>query len=168
MIFVVKGIIIAGFATVGKTFISNKYKNVIDLESSYYKYDYSDYKNVNYEKLKGTKNRNENKEWPNNYYKAIKKAQNKYDIIFVQLHPIHLNYFNNNNIEYYIIYPSLNSWEWVKQRSINRANNEKWLTRLKEVFEQYYEISKNSKCKKIFIVNEQISLEDILKENKFI
>ncbi|MEI3507754.1 MAG: hypothetical protein V8R01_01235 [Bacilli bacterium] len=163
-----KGIIIAGFATVGKTFLSKKYKNIIDFKSSPYKYDYSSYENIDYEKLKGTSGRKENKEWPYNYYNVIKEKQNYYDIVFVQLNLQHLEYFDNNNIEYYIAYPALDSWEWVKQRSINRGNNEKWIKRLEEVFEEYYIASKKSKCKEIFIVNEQTSLEDILKKKEFI
>ena len=163
-----KGIIIAGFATIGKTFLSKKHENIIDLESSRFKYDYSNYDNIDYEKLKGTSSRVPNKDWPYNYYKAIKEAQKQFDVIFVQLSPIHLKYFDENNIEYYIVYPSLDSWELVKQRSIARGNNEKWIIRLKEVFEEYYIVSKNSKCKKMFLVSEQTSLESVLKENKFI
>ena len=34
-----KGIIIAAFATCGKTYLGKKYSNVIDLESSNYKFD---------------------------------------------------------------------------------------------------------------------------------
>ena len=163
-----KGIIIAGFATVGKTYLSKKYKNILDLESSIYKYDYTGYENIDYEKLKGTLGRKENKEWPYNYYKAIEEEQKNYNIIFVQLNLQHLEYFDRNNIEYYIVYPSLDSWEWVKQRSIERGNNKRGLHRLKNVFEEYYIASKKSKCKELFIVNEKTSLEDILKEKKFI
>ena len=163
-----KGVIIAGFATIGKTFLSKKYPNIIDLESSCYKYDYSDYQDIDHEKLKGTVGRKENKDWPYNYYKAMKEAQNKYDVVFVQLNAKHLEYFDKNTLEYYIVYPSLDSWQWVKQRSIKRGNNEEWLKRLKDVFEKYYILSEKSNCKKMFIVNEQISLENILKENKFI
>lgn len=163
-----KGIIIAGFATVGKTYLSKKYKNILDLESSIYKYDYTGYEDIDYEKLKGTLGRKENKEWPYNYYKAIEEEQKNYNIIFVQLNLQHLEYFDRNNIEYYIVYPSLDSWEWVKQRSIERGNNKRWLNRLKNVFEEYYIASKRSKCKELFIVNEKTSLEDILKEKKFI
>lgn len=163
-----KGVIIAGFATIGKTYISKRYTNILDLESSSYKYDYSSYENIDYEKLKGTSGRKENNEWPSNYYNAIKEAQNKYDVVLVQLNKMHLEYFDKHNIEYYVVYPSLDSWEWVKQRSINRGNNDKWLSRLEEVFEEYYIASKNSNCKEMFIVSENTSLEDILKENKFI
>jgi len=98
----------------------------------------------------------------------MKEAQGNYKVIFVPLNAQHLAYFDKNNIEYYITYPSLDSWEWVKQRSIDRGNNEKWLNRIEEVFEEYYVLSKKSKCKKMFIVNEKTSLEEILKENKFI
>lgn len=163
-----KGIIIAGFATIGKTFISKKYNNIIDLESSSYKYDYSEYQNIDYEKLKGDTHRKLNENWPTNYYETILEVQQVYDIVFVQLHPIHLKYFDENNIEYYIVYPSLDSWEWVKQRSKKRENSEKWLARLEEVFEEYFEVSKNSKCKEIFLVNEKMSLEKVLKDNEFI
>ena len=162
------GIIIAGFAGIGKTFLSEKYPNIIDLESSCYKYDYSEYKNIDIEKFKSIVGRKENKEWPYNYYKAIEEAKSKYDVIFVKLDNRRIEYFEKNNIEYYIVYPSLNSWEWIKQRSISRGNNEKFIKRLKEVFKKYYILSQKSKCKKMFIVNEEISLEDVLKENKFI
>lgn len=160
-----KGIIIAGFATIGKTFLSKKYENILDLESSCYKYDYSKYKEEDYEKLKGTSGRKQNKDWPYNYYSAIVESQKKYDIVFVQLNQQHIEYFDKNDIEYYIVYPSLDSWEWVKKRSVNRGNNEKWLNRLKEIFEEYYILSKKSKCKKMFIVDEENSLENVLNKN---
>lgn len=35
-----KAVIISGFGGVGKTTLAKKYKNVIDLESSPFKYDY--------------------------------------------------------------------------------------------------------------------------------
>lgn len=46
------GIIIAGFATCGKSFLGRKYSKVIDLESSYYKHN--NIKNVSIEARKGT------------------------------------------------------------------------------------------------------------------
>lgn len=41
-----KGIIIAGFATCGKSFLGKKYDNVVDLESSNYKYNNTNIKNI--------------------------------------------------------------------------------------------------------------------------
>ena len=54
-----------------------KYKNVIDIESSLYKWDYSEVANSNLEKLKGMENRKRNSNFPKNYIEAIKKSQNK-------------------------------------------------------------------------------------------
>lgn len=76
--------IIAGFAGIGKTTLANKYKNVIDLESSYYKWDNTGITNISIEKSKGMKNRIKNPNWPQNYYDAIKEASKKYDIVLVQ------------------------------------------------------------------------------------
>ena len=41
-----KGIILSAFATCGKTYLGKKYKNVIDLESSNYKFYNSDFANI--------------------------------------------------------------------------------------------------------------------------
>lgn len=50
-----KGIIIAGFATCGKSFLGKKYSNVIDLESSNFKHSNVGFKNIPVEKRKGIK-----------------------------------------------------------------------------------------------------------------
>lgn len=75
-----KGIVIATFVTCGKTYLTKKYKNVIDLESSNYKFDNSELINIPKEERNGTV-RKINKDWPENYYKAI----GSYDIVLVQL-----------------------------------------------------------------------------------
>jgi len=162
------GIIIAGFATVGKTYLASKYNNIIDMESGNFKYDYTGYENIPYEQRKGMPDRKLNVEWPTNYYKAIEDAKSKYDVIFVQLHPLHLDYFDKNNIEYYIAYPSLDEWDYVEQKCINRGNNSEWIKRLKNVFEDYYEVSKKSNSKEILVVSKEKSLEEILKDMNYI
>lgn len=96
-----QGIIIAGFATCGKSVLGKKYNNVIDLESSNYKHINTNIKNLSSEERKGTK-REINKEWPDNYYKAISEAVKKYDVVLVQLKPEHFDYFDKNNIKYSI------------------------------------------------------------------
>ena len=75
----INGIIIAGFATCGKSVLGKKYSNVIDLESSNYKHNNTNIKNIPIEARKGTK-REISKEWPDNYYNAISEAIKKYDI----------------------------------------------------------------------------------------
>lgn len=65
-------IIIAGFATCGKSVLGRKYRNVIELESSSYRHKIFD-TDLTVEQRKGTK-REINDEWPQNYYKAIDEA----------------------------------------------------------------------------------------------
>lgn len=157
-------IIIAGFATCGKSVLGRKYKNVIDLESSLYKYKTID-ENLTAEQRKGTK-REINDEWPQNYYNAIEEAIKKYDIVLVQLKPEHLNYFDENGINYSIAYPNMNNWGEVEKRCIERGNNEDFIIRLKRVFKPYYYDSLKRKYEKMYILNNTETLEDLLiKEN---
>lgn len=160
-----RGIIIAGFATCGKSVLGKKYSNVIDLESTNYKYNNINIKNVSIEARKGTQNREINKEWPNNYYKAISEAVKKYDLVLVQLKPEHFDYFDKNNIKYSIAYPNINNWEDVMKKCINRGNNEKFIRRLKEVFIPFYEDSLQRNYENLYIINKNETLESVLIKN---
>ena len=157
-------IIIAGFATCGKSVLGRKYRNVIDLESSSYKYKVFD-TDLTFEQRKGTK-REKNDKWPQNYYNAINEACKKYDVVLVQLTPEHFNYFDKNNIKYSIAYPNLDNWNEVERRCIERGNNEGFIIRLKQVFKPYYEDSLKRKCEKMYILNNKETLEDcLIKDN---
>ena len=156
--------IIAGFATCGKSVLGKKYSNVLDLESSNYKHNNAEIENVPVEMRKGTKIEI-NKAWPDNYYKAINEAVKKYDVILVQLKPEHLDYFDKNNIKYSIAYPNINNWEEVKKRCINRGNNENFINRLKDVFIPYYEDALQRNYENLYIINENETLESVLIEN---
>lgn len=155
-----KGIIIAGFATVGKSILGKKYKNVIDLESTSYKHINMN-ENISVEKRKGTK-RDINPMWPQNYYDAIIKASNEYDIVLVQLKPEHFDYFDKHNIKYSIAYPNINNWDEIEKRCIKRDNNEKFIIRLKEVLIPYYEDAIKRNYEYFFTLNGNETLEDIL------
>ncbi len=159
-----KGIIISAFATCGKTYLGNKYKNVIDLESSNYKFDNSELINISPEERKGT-SRKLNPNWPNNYYDAIIKATDQYDVVLVQLKPEHFDYFDKHNIKYSIAYPNLNNFDEIKRRCIKRNNNEDFIFRLREVFEPYYEDSIKRNYEKFYILNDNMTLEDCLLED---
>lgn len=159
-----KGIIIAGFATCGKSILGKKYSNVIDLESSNYKYDNTNFENVPIEKRKGTR-RKINQEWPNNYYQAINEAVKKYDVVLVQLTPKHFDYFDKNNVKYSIAYPNINDWEEVEKKCIDRGNNDKFIARLKEVFVPYYKDCLNRKYIRLYIINKDETLESVLIKN---
>ena len=156
------GIIIAGFATCGKSILGKKYSNVLDLESSPFKNIMRT--DLSVEEQKGTK-REINPLWPQNYYDAIMNAVKKYDVVLVQLKPEHFDYFDRNNIKYSIAYPNINNWEEVEKRCIIRGNNDAFIKRLKEVFIPYYEDAIKRNYDKLYILNDKETLEDILIEN---
>lgn len=156
------GIIISGFATCGKSILGQKYKNVIDLESSPFKNIMRT--DLSVEEQKGTK-RDTNPLWPQNYYDAIRDAVKKYDIVLVQLKPEHFDYFDKHNIKYSIAYPNINNWEEVEKRCIERGNNEGFIKRLKEVFIPYYEDAIKRNYAELYILNGNETLEDVLKKN---
>ena len=104
-----KGIIVAGFGAIGKTTLGNKYDNIIDLESGYYRWDNTGFESIPYEKRKGKKDRPMNKDWPSNYYKAILEVAQKYDVVLTSMHWHLLDFFEQNNIEYYLAYPTFDS-----------------------------------------------------------
>lgn len=159
------GIIIAGFATCGKSILGKKYSNVLDLESSPFKHIMRT--DLSLEEQKGTK-RELNPMWPQNYYDAIVEAIKQYDVVLVQLKPEHFDYFDKHNIKYSIAYPNINNWEEVERRCITRGNNENFIRGLKQVFIPYYEDSIKRNYDKLYILNGNETLEDILKKDGII
>ena len=77
------GIVISAFAGLGKTTVGKKYKNICDLATSKYRYDFSNVNEKDIEKLKENKNNKIDSEWPNNYLKALRKAIRDYNIVLV-------------------------------------------------------------------------------------
>lgn len=159
-----KGIIIAGFATCGKSFLGKKYSNVIDLESSNYKHINANFEEIPIEARKGTK-RELNNKWPSNYYHAIREAVKKYDVVLVQLKPEHFDYFDKNNIKYSIAYPNISNFENVKRKCIKRGNNDEFIRKLSKVFIPFYEDCLKRNYEKLYIINEDETLESVLIKN---
>ena len=146
-----KKLIIAGFAGIGKTYLANKYKNVIDLESSKFVYDYSNMSQIDYEKLKGTKNRTLNKEFPQNYIDAIRSSIEKFDVILIWLKLEMLPLYEENSIDYIICYPSEEAFKEYKIRYIQRGNNEAWINHVTEAHTKYINALRENKHPKIVL-----------------
>ena len=75
-----KGEIISGFAGIGKTTLSRKNQDIIDLESSDFKWRYYDNETANMDKenRKGVENKEINPDWPKNYLEAIVEKVQEY------------------------------------------------------------------------------------------
>ena len=125
------GILIAGFGAIGKTAVSKKYNNVMDLESSSFKYIIDDeLKKLNPEERKGLKSRKLNKEFPNNYYNEIMKDLEVYEIVLISMHNEIIDLLEENNINYYVVYPEENMIEEILERCKNRGNKDDFLKML--------------------------------------
>lgn len=160
-------LVIAGFAGIGKTILAEKYENVIDLESSPFRWDYSNVAKQDYEKMKGKPNRIPNKNFPQNYFDAIINAQKKYDIICIWLQFQHIIPFcENNNIDFLFCYPSKEAFEDYKKRYLERGNDINWINNVCNYYYRIYDKLESFKCPKI-ILNKNETLEDYLLTHDF-
>ena len=156
------GIVIAGFAGVGKTTLAKKYSNVIDIESSPYKYDYSTYDNIDYEGFKGKKDRIKNINFPQNYINAINQAKQKYDIVLIWLCDEAIDLYNKFGINFVVCYPNVDAFEGYKQRYISRGNSQTWIDNVVNYYNEFFvKKLEKSNYKKIILEKDE-NLEDKL------
>lgn len=154
------GMVIAGFAGIGKTTLAKKYKNVIDIESSLYKWDNSGLEDVPVEARKGMK-RNENKEWPLNYINEIKDKIEKYDIVLVWIKSDALELYEKYNIKYTLCYPEEKALPLYIQRYRTRGNSEEYINKVINSFEKTKKQFDEKNVDKI-ILKANETLEDYL------
>ncbi len=161
-----KGIVIAGFAGIWKTTLAKKYSNVMDVESTPYKYDYSGLDSYDPEKVKGKEWRILNKDFPMNYIQAVKKAQEEYDIVLVWIHPEEaLPYYDKYWIDYYLCFPTKDALGEYEKRFRERGNNETYIDKVISSFTHRYQQFIENPHKKIELSKWE-TLEDALLKMK--
>lgn len=159
------GRLIAGFGGIGKTTLAKKYDNVLDLESSNFKYILDEELNkLNVEERKGLKTRKLNKDFPSNYYNAIIESLEKYDLVLISMHNEIVKLLRENKIDYIVVYPKEDMLDEIMQRFIDRGNTKEFLSGVKDAYYRLYP----DKNDKVIWLNNGEYLEDILKENNMI
>jgi adenylate kinase family enzyme len=135
------GIIISGFAGIGKTTLQKNNSNVIDLESSDFKWIYQNSENesMDKEKRKGVSNRIQNPLWPLNYVNEIIKKASEYDIVLISQDLDMRNCLRNHGCMYYVCFPRKECKQEYLERYKNRGNNEKFISIVNENFENWIE-----------------------------
>lgn len=133
------GILIGGFKAIGKSTLAKKYSNVIDLESSNFEYLMDEeIKRIPVEQRKGTKNRKRNPEWPLNYYSELISNLKKNHIVLFANKTEVVELLNENNIDYYIVWPEENMLDEIIERSRKRGNNEEFISKITSVYYRDY------------------------------
>lgn len=161
------GIVIVGFGGVGKTELAKKYKNVVDLESILWKWNYDvDIRN-NIEKYKSYANRTKNENFPENYIQEIKKNLLKYDIVLTAYSKIICDALTENKIKYILCYPELQSKNIYVERYRKRGNNNLFIKNFEEGFEKEIETNVNKINMQKIVLKGDETLEDYLLKTKF-
>ena len=151
------GIFIYAFTATGKTTLEKKYKNVIDMESTKYKYLDSN----NNETTKSTL-RKINKDWPNNYFNALDEVKNKYDYILIS-DEICNEYLHKNNYEYWWIYPNKNLKIEYLKRCKNRGNNQEFINWYSKLWDEWInDCINDTKATRHIELKSKQYLEDVL------
>ena len=128
------GIFIIAFTATGKSSLAKKYKNVIDMESTNYKYI------GNCDESKKSTNREINKEWPTNYFKALESVLDKYDYILVADEIVN-DFLITNKYEYWVVYPQKDLKEEYLNRCKNRGNNDEFIYWYSKLWDEWINIS---------------------------
>lgn len=163
-----KGInmIIAGFPCIGKTTMSETYKDVLDLSST--RFHYLIDKDLINEEVKGEEGKFlENPDWPQNYIAEILKIhnENKYKIIFILARDYILENLNRQNIDYLIAVPEEGLKREYVLRSILRGNNSNYVKGFELRYDKWRNTMLSQPVKKIYLKQGEF-IEETLKRLK--
>ena len=152
------GIFVYCYTATGKSTVSKKYSNVIDMESTLFKYVNTKEEN---EGTKGT-TRERNERYPQNYFEALEQVKDKYDYILVSDN-ICDDYFREKKIDYWQVFPHKSLKEEYVERMKNRGNNHDFIAYQVKLWDQWIEECQNDKqASKLIELKAGQYLEDVL------
>ena len=154
---------LAGFKAIGKSTLARKYKNVVDLDSSNFKYVIdSSLEKLSEEERKGIKTRNKNPEYPMNYYNEIINQYNNGNLVLFASKKEIIEMLEKDGVEFFIAYPEESMLNEIIERSKNRGNNEEFIANIKNA---YYRDYPKENQKVIWLRNGNY-LEDVILDNR--
>lgn len=124
-------IIISAFPACGKSYMCKHYNNkpysMIDSDSSKFSWIYEN----------GVKTNKRNPNFIPDYIKHIKENIGKVDVIFVSSHSEVRKALRENNLKYFIVYPSLDMKDEMLKRMKERGNDESFIKFQQDNYEKF-------------------------------
>lgn len=134
------GVFVYCYTATGKSTVGRKYSNVIDMESTLFKYVNTKAEN---EQDKGTI-REIDKDYPANYFDALMSVKDKYDYILIS-DSICNEWLKKYGFPYWQVYPSIELKDEYLQRMKERGNNADFINYQEKLWEIWVNGCKNDK-----------------------
>ena len=153
---------------VGKTYLSKTDSRFIDLDGMKAKYKYGIIDEIDFEKNKLNRGKVIHQDSLEYALNILKKEIQNDKIVLLSFNKELLAYLWDNNIDYFLVYPNINSREEYINRMKKRGNNEKFIEAMTNVKDWNFFYSRNKNDTKPTYkieLNEGQYLSDI--KNKF-
>ena len=152
------GIFVYCYTATGKSTVAKRYSNVIDMESTLFKYTNTKIEN---EQEKGTK-REINPDYPQNYFEALEQVKDKYDYILIS-DSVCNQWLRERGYGYWQVYPSVQLKEEYLRRMKERGNNQDFINYQSKLWEVWVNGCKNDKyAERCIELQSNQHLEDVL------
>lgn len=155
------GVLVCAFPASGKSYVGEKYDNVLDLKTTDFKYCI-DNRISDEEKEKGDVKGEINPNWQNDFLKAIIDGLKKYDVVLVCYWKEILDILDSLNMEYVLVYPNRKDKYIYKHRMLNRGNSQEFVDRMFSVFDNMLDDMETRNAKQNIVLSTNQYLEDAL------